>query len=83
MYLDSQMGSELSPHIMIDFISPLTKRKYEAPFSPISPSNKKVKKTSSQAFLGSESPLPNVLANLLQIKSNSPHISEKKRSVYH
>lgn len=68
-----------SPWVSLDIISPMAKRKVEPQFSPMSPSNKKVKKTSNPVFLGTESPLPTVLlTDLLQINSMSPCIQKKK-----
>jgi len=74
----------LSQQLMIDVISPLSKRNYEPSLSPFSPSNKRLKKTSGDDLLGYENPLPNILTDLLQIKSMSPSVTnERKKSEYH
>jgi len=48
-------------------------------FSPFSPSNKRVKKTNGKDVIRFENPLPNLLSDLLQIKSMSPTISNERK----
>jgi hypothetical protein len=69
----------LSQQLIVDVISPLSKRKYEPVFSPFTSSDKRIKKTIGQPSRVYESPLPNGLTDLLQIKSMSPSISKERK----